>query len=134
MSRGKSLATDVWIRPKPETVALLLSREDGMIAARERWHWCSVTVLLELAAEGRQTLGLARPARGSRPLKTPGLADAVVAAVERLASVPAAAVETGLSQDSVRRVLRQRGLPIPRVDRVTAARRAAEVRRQRSAA
>lgn len=134
MSRGRSLEHDVYVRPKPELVAALIDQGYGVDAARERWPWVTDRTLFDLAAEGRRTLGLARPARG---VKASSAArdhdDAVVAAVERLASVPAAAAEIGLSQDIVRRVLRRRGIPAPRVDRKAAAVRAAEERRRRAA-
>ena len=136
MSRGRSLEHDVYVRPRPEAVALLIDGGYGLAAARERWPWCEERTLLFLAAEGRRAMGLPVAARGAhhRSSTTPEQEAAVVDAVERLASVPAAAASMGLDHSVVRRILRDHGLPIPRVDRRAAALKAAEARRQRRAA
>lgn len=136
MSRGRSLENEVYIRPKPEAVAALIDAGYGLPAARARWFWCETRTLLALAAEGRRALGLAAAARGlgSRARTSPDLEAAALDAVARLKSVPAAAAETKLDPSVIRRILRDHDRPIPRVDRSAAARRAAEARRQRSAA
>jgi len=134
--RGPQVDHDIYVRPKPETVADVwdFSSPD---AAMERWHWVQWHHLVKIACEGRRLrrVAVGAPARHSQARSTTPAEDAsVVESFHRLGTVAAVVNGTGLKHGVVTRILREAGIEPPAVDRTAIARKAAETRRQRRAA
>ncbi|WP_267358611.1 MULTISPECIES: hypothetical protein [unclassified Methylobacterium] len=125
---------DIWIRPRPEVVAQVFD-ECGPAAALERWHWLSWDAIQKIGLYGRQIrrarLGVI--VRSATRSTTPEQEAAAVEAAQRLGSLKGGAESVGLSEAVVRRVFRERGLPVPTMSRSEVSRRAAETRHGRAA-
>ncbi|GJE74329.1 hypothetical protein [Methylorubrum suomiense] len=110
----------VYKAPDPVAAARLVETH-GMDGAAGRYYWLSRDAVVKIVQHGREILrgqsGQPIPARGKRRTTTPEAEDAAVAAALRLGSVHRAARETGYQHTFILTLLRERGIPVPRLSR-----------------
>lgn len=122
MTKGKPGDSPLSVYRSPDpVVAARLAQSHGVDAAVGRYYWLSRGAVEKIVQQGREMLcgqtGETSAIARSRRRTTPEQEDAAVATALRHGSVHRASRDLGLPHTFVLTLLRERGIPIPRLSR-----------------